>query len=353
MSRLIIALFIFIYFLNSTPSKASDLDHEAQVIDKFLAPYGRGITEYDAKKLRQDVPQAKLKFLSTNFVRLQKWQNEYQTLINKFVEPLLRDAAPEIYTDSHYNDLYEKTIKEGFVNFFFIRYSADLYNESVDDQLNVIFDVAHPIYDVLFDDSKYSDFNDFKKIDRIGKIIQRNYDIQNPNPLERALIAIVKEIDRLLPTTNREQFFSEMLKLHNEQVRSIQQHDPLLDDATLREITFKKGGYSMRLYVLLTDRVFQQDELDTYFLLGAYLQSVDDFVDISEDKLSGISTLTGRGLINPADQWHIQQIIMSQIQSYTKTYAYDKASARNYSRLLNYLLINSSNAYDKAYQESL
>ncbi len=222
-----------------------------------------------------------------------------------------------------------------------------MFNRDIGDELNLYFDIAHPIYDVLFDDPMYSDFNNAERIDRVTKIIQRDYNFKNKSPLEKLLIDVLEEIDKRLPAVNKKAFYDVLYKLHLEQIASIRQHGTSISNEELRRTEFRKGGYSMVLYVLLSDKTYSQEELDTYFIIGAFLQSADDFIDIQEDLDSEIDTMAIRRLIVPEDQWLIRDMFMGQLHSFVEKYQYDEDEVTDFQDVIDKILEISTGKYQE------
>jgi len=273
------------------------------------------------------------------------WQNTYSQAFYRHVEPLIRKHFPGLIYNKKYSHLYDKIYNEGFLNYLYIKKTFAMFNSDIDDALNVYFDVAHPIYDVLFDDPLFSDFNKEENINRITKIVSRDYNFENKTPLERLLIDVLENIDQRLPASNKAAFYQVLRKLHFDQVDSIKQHDKNLSNEELRSIEFRKGGNSMVLYVLLNERSYSQEELDAYFIMGAFLQSVDDFSDMEEDTEQGIETLAIRKLIVPEEQWLIRDIFMGQLFSFVDKYQYDYDEVSTFHDLVDKLMTMSAEKY--------
>ncbi len=324
-----------------------DFDREDRLLKQFYNEFGRGNYPHVADHMqRRGMVQTKAIWSHALGYLVQdiKFENAYERV---FV-PVLDQTFPELRTDPRYAELYKKTVEEADKNWYFGYLTAKLHKSKVPAEANIWFGVSHPIYDVIFDDGAVSDWSLKEKIQRVEKIIQRNYRISRPSKSEQLLIKIVQGLDASLPPQNRAVFFKYLQKLHDAQVDSIQQHFPDMSDTFLRRTTFRKGGYSMVLYALLADHNFTQDELDTYFLEGAFLQSLDDFNDLAEDTEQGIQTMAMRKLQSPEDQWKMRDVLRERFLSLgTADGQYSGRRVEVYFRALDRFIKQASGQYNE------
>lgn len=90
--------------------------------------------------------------------------------------------------------------------------------------------------------------------------------------------------------------------VYRAQVDSDRQFDKSISDDELREITMKKGGYSVLLSAFYLDTSKSQAELNCWLQMGYIIQLTNDLFDIYKDIQSGSQTLAGR--ITDADRFH-------------------------------------------------
>lgn len=331
------------------PSSASPLyDHEDQLLQRFYSDFGKGRYVHNPRRPdRRSGLLIKTKAVLRNAFTLLRETSEFKATYKEVFLPIVLKNHPQLLTNPKYKKFYKKLVDEAGKNWFFSTLTADLHNSTVPDLANLFFGVAHPVYDVLFDDAAIANWKNKNNINRIERIIKKDYRIPYPNPTETLLIEIVKGLDRSVPQQNKELFFYYLLKLHHAQVDSIWQHNNRISNAFLRRTTFRKGGYSMVLYALLADHVFSKKELDVYFLLGAMLQSLDDFNDIIEDQSQGISSLAGRALISPEEEWAMRDLLYQQLLKLKNNQSYNTRKVNRYINALDLFLYSSESAYSR------
>ncbi len=340
-------------------SAAPYKDHEDGLLDSDFGFAGKGKFIHYPKLVRDTGDLISAKAIWDNAVPMVAGWIDFDSIYKKAFLPEIQKDFPELIAayenpsknptakEKAYNFLYDKILDEGGKNWFFVKLSATMHRSSVPDLANLYFGLSHPIYDVLFDNAEISDFKDDERINRLSRLVQRDYSIENPSAMESLLIKIVKGLEASIPSQNVEPFFYYLLKLHEAQVDSIRQHLPI-SPKELRRTTFRKGGYSMVLYALLADHDFSQDEIDAYFLEGAMLQNLDDFSDIAEDKKEGISTLAMRKLITPNEVWQMKDRLHQRFLKFVPSGAYDESAIDNYIDALDKFISMNTKLYDKA-----
>ncbi len=320
---------------------------EEALIEQEYSGYGKGLTPDAA------LPPAYLKKLSTKLVparillKYDKWSRECRTLFDKEVTPLL-ETHRELIDDPV---LYQKIVRETFRNFTFIKLMARMGKGKVNDLVNIWFSISHPIYDLMFDDPRYYNTANWRLKDPIGPIIKGDKNAPAHSPLEVILKTIVERIDQHLPKHNREVFFSELYKLHLAQLDSISLREDVSrqwEDRFIRSNTFQRGGFSTRLYALLSDRTFSKKELESYYLFGAMLQNIDDISDIREDRSMGISTLAGRELITPMEIYQMSRKVRERFEQHVARDGYDMGSTKLYFDAIDYFIVDSYYKYQDA-----
>jgi hypothetical protein len=328
-------------------SAAPNFDHEDALLQKYYGNFGKGLYPINHKTAGRAKFWINMRAVFNHALGFFGASGAFKSAYKKTFLPDVQAIYPRMMTDPLYGPLMEKIKDEAGKNWYFGVLTAHMHNSKVPDMANLYFGVSHPVYDVLFDDSKFSNYNSKEVIKRVERIIKRDYRIPNASPAEKLLIRIVQRLDQSLPKQNRAVFFKYLLKLHEAQVDSIYQHNSSISNLYLRRTTFRKGGYSMVLYALLADHNFSQKELDTYFLEGAFLQSLDDFNDILEDKEQGITSLAGRMRISPEDEWKMRKFLHQRFLSLGNGRDYTPSRVTNYMIALDKFISGASSNYSK------
>lgn len=112
---------------------------------------------------------------------------------------------------------------------------------------------------------------------------------------ERLLADLYAELERRLDRDRDDPVYDELLALHENQVRSRRQRDPAISPALLADITRAKGGHAMAVFAGLLHPAMNPTQLAVVRELGAVLQVLDDYLDISADRRAGITTVATSG----------------------------------------------------------
>lgn len=150
-----------------------------------------------------------------------------------------------------------------------------------------------PVFDDLLDFEGYS-YNE------VLEIIRNENDINNESLL---LLKYLYE-NILARLKDPELFYNYLDKTAEAQMMSIRQKDNSnLTTEEIRDITYKKGGYSTLLYRSLLSNKLLPGEEEAVYHLGALLQLMNDIFDIYDDYKSEQQTLaTAANDINPLNQ---------------------------------------------------
>jgi hypothetical protein len=163
-----------------------------------------------------------------------------------------------------------------------------------------LYAAAGCLYDDFFDDN-YLNINELKQICLFPDTFTCQTDKQ------RAFVILMQNLYQQCP--ERELMMAYFAKFYEAQCQSRQQlQDPQLSRASLKQISFAKGGYAQVLSRFLMDNPPLTGELAVVYELGAWYQILDDIVDIAADYAAKIQTLatTVGDLEVLADELHTQ-----------------------------------------------
>ncbi|MBD3363007.1 hypothetical protein GF362_04775 [Candidatus Dojkabacteria bacterium] len=139
-------------------------------------------------------------------------------------------------------------------------------------------------YDSLIDDMKISP-------NRLDLMFKKTSDFVPKTTLETITLELFKEIKDRIPDETYSSFNAVLQKLHNTQQKSRFQKDENISLEELQSITRKKGGYTMVILIHHLKPSMKKAEFNSLFELGAYIQYMDDWVDMQDDIQAGIHTL--------------------------------------------------------------
>jgi len=370
-SFLVLAALLF--GLTSTQASAFDWPEadEAALSDHY-SELGRGRDRHDPSVDigTQSSNRAALKLFS----KANRSVRKSKRLFRQHIRPLLVQHFPEVVIQhkkrvepkgAHQNMLAQskpesaeqifakKILKETVRNVFFAEMTAAMHGSPIPDEALIFFAASHPIYDAIFDvDQKDSPYTRRQMVERVTRVIHRDYNLSPPVlSVEKLVIEIVKGLERSLPPQNVERFFKELSLLNQAQIYSGLQQAKKVDLESLRDATLKKGGYSMRLYALLADHDFTEEEMGIYFLEGAFLQSLDDMSDFAEDERDGTVTLAASHLITPRELVRMTDVWYGMLDNLVADGSYDAEGVANYKLVIDAFIDQATAKYEKSTKE--
>jgi hypothetical protein len=142
--------------------------------------------------------------------------------------------------------------------------------------------------------SLFDDFTDYSLISPEQlHAISFQPDIYQPSSFDEKLFLFAHQTLKQA-VRHREAYEEVSRQLFEAQEQSRAQANGNLDEATIRQITFAKGGYSVLLcnYYLKTDGT--PDEKRCWYQIGTLIQLTNDLYDIHKDMQEGFTTLTTR-----------------------------------------------------------
>ena len=330
-------------------------EKEDRLLDAYYGSFGRGLRVHDKQTLKTPAKfftkyGSALKMLLPGSSLIRK----YRKLFKSIAIPLFEKNFPQLTRSVKLRPLLKKIEKETYRNVMLVHKMADLHGSPVPDLAAFWFGVSHPVYDAMFDSIidegiDVSSYDLEQRLIRVTRIIMRDFELPAPIlKMERILIEIVKGLEGSIPARNVESFFDALFKLNLAQIESMRQQSPDITDEELRMTTFRKGGYSIHLYVLLADYEYSDYEMETFYLGGAFLQSLDDMSDVDEDEAEGIATLVVKKLIVPAELWSMRDCFHRRIDEQVALGNYDQREVRTYFGAVDTFLIIATEKYHYA-----
>jgi hypothetical protein len=297
--------------------------HEISLLNRFAAiAMGKSCAPLS---VAPNQPGADMAYFAQAVARFPQWQQDADKYFREIIFPLIQQDFPELLTHEEHQALLTKLKMVTTRVFAFHLLTALARKAALDPALNIYFSATYVIYDTLFDQCAYFDICEAGAFRRIEQFSDGSLDVSHAQaPLETLFCNVFAEVRRLLPQNNRSSFMDIFHKLGRAQLESASFKAKTCDMYRLRFNTFLRGGYASQLSALLSVREFTDDELDSYFILGATIQLADDLGDVLEDRNDGMMTLPGAGWATPNDAWAMYEIAMLDFNRIAEARGYDQ-----------------------------
>lgn len=212
---------------------------------------------------------------------------EFVAVFDDVVAPIVvRAGRPEYLTDATY-DVCAKLglLLAAYATTAGVPFRADLA---------MLGGAVARVYDDLVDDDLVDDGSE-PNADDWATALFRGAPLAPRTDRERLLGDLYAELERRLDRDRADPVYGELLALHENQVRSRRQRDPAISPALLADITRAKGGHAMAVFAGLLHPAMTPAQLAAVRELGGGLQILDDYLDVSADRLAGITTVATSG----------------------------------------------------------
>jgi hypothetical protein len=158
-----------------------------------------------------------------------------------------------------------------------------------------------PLFDEFCDKYNYSNH-------QLGQLI--NYQYNEP---ENPKVELFTTLLKLLRNRKNESSCLEQHIRHIVDIQIISKFQKTSTDFSLiKEITFKKGGYSMLAYASCTNLVLTEIQNTVLYNFGSFIQLLDDIFDVGQDIKEGNNTLVTTNILD------IDQVIAEFYQLISK-----------------------------------
>jgi len=155
----------------------------------------------------------------------------------------------------------------------------------------------------------YDDFFDKTGLanNEIKSMMKEPYSYSPASSLEKLFIHFLSNVHENLHEISQFNHYFE--KVFSAQVLSKKQLDENLSREEIRDISFKKGGYSLLFYRSVFKHELMKGEEEALFNIGSLMQLGNDTFDVYKDSRDGIKTLpSGCGQIDDVRQVFISQL---------------------------------------------
>lgn len=138
-----------------------------------------------------------------------------------------------------------------------------------------------PLIDDLMDEKGYS-------ATEIQQILSKNR--PRGTVEERVCIGLLEDLERFAPGLGESEIWTKAIAY---QIKSNQTIDQTIDQNSLVDNCFGKGGFGLLLGILASfpELISTKNERDAFFNVGALIQFVDDLFDVWKDREDGQQTL--------------------------------------------------------------
>ncbi len=186
----------------------------------------------------------------------------------------------------------------------------------------------------LYDDLIDAD-DDPSLDDRLSDLFSARFFVAGSD-MEELLGKLVYDIAHRADSQLDEAVFVALNSLHEYQCLSRRQREADVPRDQLEKIIHGKGAMANLVLCSLVKPAMDEDERELVMALGDALQSLDDYMDVEQDRSSGVTTLASLGVVTLSDIGRRLRALRPRMAA-----RYGRAATRQYCGMIYFLLLKS------------
>ena len=210
----------------------------------------------------------------------------FEAAVPPLIEPLAGGAQSRF--------LHDQLLSWGIKTGYLVENYARLVGRPSHPELTVLAGVFTRLYDDVLDE-----FDDSTAGVRLGELFSGGA-FAPRSDVERLLEAVYRRLEELAPRTRNPTAHRALSGLHRRQLESLRQAGATLSGQEVWELSLAKGGLSTVVLGSLVHPPLSAAEEALLHELGAFLQLVDDYQDVADDRRYGLHTTATQGGVSLA-----------------------------------------------------